>query len=271
MATLLLFVLLFFSAALLVMVIYTIDRLNSVEKITSLLNTVVAPSPSVSGVETPSMFEGLTGMLLWEAMSGKPVEGWDKEALDEMRPRYRIVLQKHIEALFDEGLLDGHKETFKHLPANGMVVSMLRGTIESWMPQNYASAIYQVGIEWSRNEIEEAVRLRERLDLVVDELFSDCEIELKNPISNTLMPVSEEELLRKEDSAAVSENPEASDPAGDIPALASNSLESPPEDSSTSAPDVNQDPKTDNKEDNQTPPKPKEEVNSSVGVPEPVA
>ena len=68
MATLLLFVLLFFSAALLVMVIYTIDRLNSVEKITTLLNTVVAPSPSISGVETPSMFEGLTGMVLWEAM-----------------------------------------------------------------------------------------------------------------------------------------------------------------------------------------------------------
>ena len=35
MATLLLFVLLFFSAALLVMVVYTIDRLNSGEKITS--------------------------------------------------------------------------------------------------------------------------------------------------------------------------------------------------------------------------------------------
>ena len=44
MATLLLFVLLFFSAALLVMVVYTIDRLNSVEKITSVLNSVIALS-----------------------------------------------------------------------------------------------------------------------------------------------------------------------------------------------------------------------------------
>ena len=270
MATLLLFVLLFFSAALLVMVIYTIDRLNSVEKITSLLNTVVAPSPSVSGVETPSMFEGLTGMVLWEAMSGKPVEGWDKESLDEMRPRYRIVLQKHIEALFDEGLLDGHQETFKHLPANGMVVSMLRGTIESWIPQNFASAIYQVGIEWSRDEIDEATRLRERLDLVVDELFSDCEIELKNPISNTLMPVSEEELLRKEDSVANDEDSDVSDQVDDVPVLANN-VDSPPEDSSIATSDTTNDPNGDKKEDSQTSPKSKDEVTTGVGVPEPVA
>lgn len=270
MATLLLFVLLFFSAALLVMVIYTIDRLNSVEKITSLLNTVVAPSPSVSGVETPSMFEGLTGMVLWEAMSGKPVEGWDKEALDEMRPRYRIVLQKHIEALFDEGLLDGHQESFKHLPANGMVVSMLRGTIESWIPQNYASAIYQVGIEWSRNEIDEAARLRERLDLVVDELFSDCEIELKNPISNTLMPVSEDELLREEDSDATDEDSKSSDQADDPPVLA-NSVENPPEDSSTPNSLDNPETKGDQKELSQTASKSKEEASTSVSVPEPVA
>lgn len=264
MATLLLFVLLFFSAALLVMVIYTIDRLNSVEKITTLLNTVVAPSPSISGVETPSMFEGLTGMVLWEAMSGKPVEGWDKEALDEMRPRYRIVLQKHIEAIFDEGLLDGHQESFKHLPANGMVVSMLRGTIESWIPQNYASAVYQVGIEWARNETDEAERLRERLDLVIDEMFSDCEIEIKNPMSNTLMPVSEEETLRKEDVSLSEENPEGLDETPEIPAL-SNNVEEPPS-SNTKAPD--EDVEENNKVNTS---KSKGEKVAEAAVPEPVS
>ncbi len=269
MATLLLFVLLFFSAALLVMVIYTIDRLNSVEKITTLLNTVVAPSPSVSGVEAPSMFEGLTGMVLWEAMSGKPVEGWDKDSLDEMRPRYRIVLQKHIEAIFDEGLLDGHQESFKHLPANGMVVSMLRGSIESWIPQNFASAFYQVGIEWARNEIDEAERLRKRLDLVADELFSDCEIELKNPLSNSLMPVSEEELLRKEDDKGL-EDENSVEPAQspETPALSNNV-----EDLSSSLPDQTVDSgiTPDSKQQKPTISKPKAEVVAGVGVPEPVS
>ncbi|OUW03915.1 MAG: hypothetical protein CBD16_02880 [Betaproteobacteria bacterium TMED156] len=270
MATLLLFVLLFFSAALLVMVIYTIDRLNSVEKITSLLNTVVAPSPSVSGVEAPSMFEGLTGMVLWEAMSGKPVEGWDKESLDEMRPRYQIVLQKHIEAIFDEGLLDGHQESFKHLPANGMVVSMLRGTVESWMPQNYASSIYQLGIEWSRNEIEEAERLRERLDLIVDELFSDCEIELKNPISNSLMPVSEEELLRKSNDSEMSDSDEE---LGETmtPALSNESEGSTSQINDVQEAVANKNVEDVSKPENQTDDKSKGEVSSGVRVPEPVA
>ena len=197
MATLLLFVLLFFSAALLVMVVYTIDRLNSVEKITSVLNSVIAPSPSTGAYETQAMFDGLSGMSLWEAMSGSPVEGWDEENVDTMRPRYRIVLQKHIEAIFDEGLLDGHQETYKHLPSNTMLVSMLRGSVESWIPQNYASGIYQIGLEWSRNDISEAKRLREKLDLIADEIFSSCEIEQKTPLSKTLLPESEEELLRK--------------------------------------------------------------------------
>jgi len=200
MATLLLFVLLFFSAALLVMVVYTIDRLNSVEKITSVLNSVIAPSPSVGAYESQAMFEGLSGMTLWEAMSGSPVEGWEDENLEPMRPRYRIVLQKHLEAIFDEGLLDGHQETYKHLPANTMLVSMLRGSVESWIPQNYASGVYQIGLEWSKQDLNEAKRLREKLDLIADEIFSACEIELKNPLSKILLPESEEELLKKSDS-----------------------------------------------------------------------
>ena len=199
MATLLLFVLLFFSAALLVMVVYTIDRLNSVEKITSVLNSVIAPSPSMGAYESQAMFEGLSGMTLWEAMSGSPVEGWEDENLEPMRPRYRIVLQKHLEAIFDEGLLDGHQETYKHLPANTMLVSMLRGSVESWIPQNYASGVYQIGLEWSKQDLSEAKRLREKLDLIADEMFSACEIELKNPLSKILLPESEEELLKKSD------------------------------------------------------------------------
>ena len=199
MATLLLFVLLFFSAALLVMVVYTIDRLNSVEKITSVLNSVIAPSPSMGAYESQAMFEGLSGMTLWEAMSGSPVEGWEDESLKPMRPRYRIVLQKHLEAIFDEGLLDGHQETYKHLPSNTMLVSMLRGSVESWIPQNYASGVYQIGLEWSKQDLSEAKRLREKLDLIADEMFSACEIELKNPLSKILLPESEEELLKKSD------------------------------------------------------------------------
>ena len=199
MATLLLFVLLFFSAALLVMVVYTIDRLNSVEKITSVLNSVIAPSPSMGAYESQAMFEGLSGMTLWEAMSGSPVEGWEDENLEPMRPRYRIVLQKHLEAIFDEGLLDGHQETYKHLPSNTMLVSMLRGSVESWIPQNYASGVYQIGLEWSKQDLSEAKRLREKLDLIADEMFSACEIELKNPLSKILLPESEEELLKNSD------------------------------------------------------------------------
>tara|TARA_X000000950_G_C13778136_1_gene603926 strand:- start:189 stop:1133 length:945 start_codon:yes stop_codon:yes gene_type:complete len=208
MATLLLFVLLFFSAALLVMVVYTIDRLNSVEKITSVLNSVIAPSPSMGAYESQAMFEGLSGMTLWEAMSGSPVEGWENESLEPMRPRYRIVLQKHLEAIFDEGLLDGHQETYKHLPSNTMLVSMLRGSVESWIPQNYASGVYQIGLEWSKQDLSEAKRLREKLDLIADEMFSACEIELKNPLSKILLPESEEELLKKSDFKAENGNDE---------------------------------------------------------------
>ena len=42
-------------------------------------------------------------------MSGSPVEGWEGEDLEPMRPRYRMFA-KHLEAIFDEGLLDGHQE-----------------------------------------------------------------------------------------------------------------------------------------------------------------
>ena len=37
------------------------------------------------------------------------------------------------------------------------------------------------------------------MDLIADEMFSACEIELKNPLSKILLPESEEELLKKSD------------------------------------------------------------------------
>ena len=76
---------------------------------------------------------------------------------------------------------------------------MLRGSVESWIPQNYASGVYQIGLEWSKQDLSEAKRLREKLDLIADEMFSACEIELKNPLSKILLPESEEELLKKSD------------------------------------------------------------------------
>ena len=100
----------------------------------------------------------------------------------------------------------------------------------------------------------------------MDELFSDCEIDLKNPMSNSLMPVSEEELLRKEDIGSQDESPDSLEEDPDIPAL-SNNLE----DSSLSSSDSNQDSLNDTKQEKPAISKVKDEVAAGVGVPEPVA
>ena len=45
--------------------------------------------------------------------------------------------------------------------------------------------------------------------MIADEMFSACEIELKNPLSKILLPESEEELLKKSDSQSENDEDES--------------------------------------------------------------
>jgi hypothetical protein len=196
------FVLAFIAIGLLVVlvfIIYLIDRVNSIEKETRL----VAQSLS-DQKEPPSLgpFAGLSSKKLWDAMTGRVPEGLDPSLLVEVRERYELVLQKHVEAIFQEGVKDGLRGLSGE-PKNTKLIATLRGPIESWLPSAQVNTIYKCGIDSTQAPAEQWDAVRAALDEAGHTLYSKALVPLPQALSLTLWPRSADEpVLASADSAA---------------------------------------------------------------------
>lgn len=181
------FVLAFIAIGLLVVlvfIIYLIDRVNAIEKETR----QVAQSLS-DQKEPPSLgpFAGLTSKKLWDAMTGRVPEGLDPSVLVEVRERYEVVLHKHIEAIFQEGVKDGQRGMSGE-PKNTKLISTLRGPIESWLPSAQVNTIYKCGIDSSQAPAEQWEALRAALDEAGQLLYGKALIPMPQALSASLWP-----------------------------------------------------------------------------------
>jgi hypothetical protein len=132
------------------------------------------------------MFGGLTGKNLWDALIGVPMPGWDQKRIATIRPRYDLVLQKHLELLFEDGKLDG-REGFASPVRCDRMVPTLRGEIESWIPHEFASGIYRAGYAIATTAEEDREPIRQQIDMLGDALFTAVGLP-PNPLSAILMP-----------------------------------------------------------------------------------
>ena len=87
-----------------ILIVYLVDRVNSIERetrrVAQSVSTPVAPVKQ-------GPFGDLEGKRLWDALSGRAPDGMDEPTLQDMRERYELVLHKHIQSVFDEGVRDG--------------------------------------------------------------------------------------------------------------------------------------------------------------------
>jgi len=184
---LLLLILIGIIGALLVM-FFTLEKVNDIQTGKS------AQKPRFNPAET---FGGLSGRELWDAMLGVPQRGITAKEIVPLKPRYEVVLQKHLEILFEEGQHDG-REGFLMPVRCERIVPTLRGDIESWIPHEFAVGIYKVGYSLITEPDEDHDVLREKLDEIGDEIFSATGLP-PHPLSKLLMPFKEEEEFPPEE------------------------------------------------------------------------
>jgi len=177
---LLLLILIGIVGALLVM-FFTLEKVDNIQTGKS------AQKPRFNPADT---FGGLSGRELWDAMLGVPLRGITAKEILPLKPRYEVVLQKHLEILFEEGQHDG-REGFLMPVRCERIVPTLRGDIESWIPHEFAVGIYKVGYSLITEPDEDHDILREKLDEIGDEIFSATGI-TPHPLSKLLMPFKEE-------------------------------------------------------------------------------
>lgn len=194
----------------LLVVFFLLDRVNDLHKATNL---------SKGALKKDQTFGGLTGKNLWDAMIGIPSPGWSQKKLAELRPRYELVLQKHLELLFEDGKFDG-AEGFSAPVRSDRMVTTLRGEVESWIPHEFASGIYNAGFQLVATPDVEDDIVREQVDMLGEAIYVAAGLP-PQPLSKLLMPPPRPERKKAEDEnaeAALAEGEQTDEPAdGDVP------------------------------------------------------
>ncbi len=163
--------------AMLLVVFFMLDRLNDLHRQAGL------PAGAQNSAEA---FGDLSGKNLWDAMIGIPQPGWDAARIAALRPRYELVLQKHLELLFEDGRLDG-REGFSMPVKCDRRVPTLRGEIDSWMPHEFASGIYRSGHALATTDEDGHDAIRRQVDAIGSAIFSDTGLP-PHRLSALLMP-----------------------------------------------------------------------------------
>jgi hypothetical protein len=173
----------------LILVIYLIDRVNSIESETR--KVVSTLTENAVKMATPSM--GLSGKKLWDAMTGRYTEGLDPQALDDLRSRYPVILSKHAEALYKDGFKDGVLGSPPGEPKNTKQIVRAKGAVESWIPTAQANALYQCGLSASQTPEAEWGPIRASMDEAGEFLWSKAQLDATSPLSEWLMPSTSDE------------------------------------------------------------------------------
>lgn len=167
-----------------VLVIYLSDRFNLLERETHDLMRKLQDNQQ----SKPSgPYAGLSGKALWDAVCGVEVGALDELVLDGVRKRYRLLLEDHVQFIFNSGTADANRG-MDSVPSNTRQMRTPKAQVESWLPPEVVSEVYRCGQGYVLAAPEEMPGLRQRLDEVCTQLYTACHLETAQSASGTLMP-----------------------------------------------------------------------------------
>ena len=176
---------------LLLVVFYLLDRVNALHNQNE---TARLKRPF-----TDSTMTTMNGRILWDVLSGEAMQELDEEMIGQLRSRYEMVLQKHIELLFEDGTLDG-REGFSMPVSPERKVPTLRGEFTSWIPHEFAKGIYMAGHDRATKPETELPIIAANLDNIGNELFEQVGMP-PIQLSKLLMPHIEPHIPTPESQA----------------------------------------------------------------------
>ena len=168
----------------LLLILHLVDRVSRIEKQARELGDAVRQSAQAS----KGPMGGLSGRSLWDTLTGKQASSLPADELQQVRERYAAVLERHVEALFNEGSMDARMGVQAE-PRNTRSIAVLRGEVESWLPVAQANTLYQCGAESGHTDPDQCTALRERLEEVVQYLYSKVQLQPPAPLVQRLLPM----------------------------------------------------------------------------------
>jgi len=179
---------------LVILTLFLIDKVNQLirlQKQQSLFDTSVTQPPPSEDAASDLLFLGLQGKKLWDAMSGKSVEGFGSAQIDALRPHYEPILRQHIVEAFNDGLVAVQKGCDQK-SASLRIIPTPRGHVESWLPPQHRGSIYRTAMEFGAHclkvpDDQMLARLRQTLDSIVDILYQRTGLTNEVPLSGSLL------------------------------------------------------------------------------------
>ena len=186
MSNFLLLAILYCILGVVIMIIYLADKISMLEKNTRAATGEHAPAANPQ-TAPDKRFAGLSGERLWQAMRGTAVAGLDAPSIDDIRKYYGPALERHIDELFEEGLLDS-RQGIQVQPDPLRNIRTTQGQLLSWLPPGEAKNIYDLGLDRGRGEDANLPELRARLDATCARVYSMLGLTPAQSFSHRLLP-----------------------------------------------------------------------------------
>jgi|TARA_B110000483_G_scaffold241545_1_gene324849 hypothetical protein len=173
------------TAAIVILMIYLISR---VEKIETIALHGPQPKGSLAVLNADKPFLGLHGVDLWDLLSGNPPPGYATDDAMPWQPKYEHILYKHIETLFNRGIEDKKSGKTPEQPESPMEIKTLRENLMAFLPSTYSSVLYESGFEIVTATGDDRLAIIDALDRTCETLFTKINLETQGLMSTRLVP-----------------------------------------------------------------------------------
>jgi hypothetical protein len=177
---------------LVIMVLFLIDKVRKIEEIANTLisNLGITGGASINSKIDPS-FLNVSGKNLWDTVSEKNnPQNLSVNDIDMLRSKFRTMLEKHLRAVFSQGLSDARNGIPKSLPKTEKTYQTLRGEIEIWIPSQANNTLYNSGFELINATEADVSRIENKLMETLYELFNSVKLDPNDSLIDELMTLA---------------------------------------------------------------------------------
>jgi hypothetical protein len=169
-----------------ILLVYVLSKLSELEAIAgNIISSRNQTEGQSATASEQSIFSGLQGQALWQAMTGDSRDTVLSRA-DEILT-YQIILQKHLRKVALMGFQDGLNGSSARPPQSEMMISMLRGDILSWLPASTLAQLYTSSYDAANAMPNEVKPLAEQVTYTITSVYNSVTLDADDFVDEILV------------------------------------------------------------------------------------
>lgn len=169
-----------------ILLVYVLSKLSELEAIAgNIISSRNQTEGQSATASEQSIFSGLQGQALWQAMTGDSRDTVLSNA-DEILT-YQIILEKHLRKVALMGFQDGLNGSSARPPQSEMMISMLRGHVLSWLPASALAQLYTSSYDAANAMPNEVKLLAEQVSYTITSVYNSVTLDADDFVDEILV------------------------------------------------------------------------------------